>query len=106
MKADPASIRTSGPAFRVIVLVGEQPIAYHDVQVKLDPGAGLFHVLDRSGNRHFLSVPISLAVVEWSDAASLEPVPYVPGFGPGAFEAVGRRLSEMSESMSRAFRKE
>lgn len=105
MTNDP-SIRTSGPAFRVVVLAGQQAVAYHDVQVRLDPGAGLFHLLNRDGTVHFLSVPVARVVVEWSDTAPLGPEPYVPSFGQGAFERVGKQLSEMSESIGRAFTRE
>lgn len=101
MTNEATSIRTSGTAFRVIVLAGQHAIAYRNVQVKLDPSAGLLHLLDEGGTRHYLSAPMTLCIVEWSDPAALEPEPFMPVFASGAYERMLQQIAQMTGNIGR-----
>lgn len=95
--------RTTGPAFRVIVLFPETPAVYERVFVQLDGEYGMVHVFSEDGQTHHLSIPAPAAIVEWEDASALRPHPFIPSFVPGAWEEMGAQMQQMMEGMGRAF---
>ena len=99
----PASPTTSGPAFRVSILGPEQSEAYERVHVVLDERYGVVHVFGADGQTHFLTIPLSRALIEWHDPAALQPQPRIPPYGAGAFERLGVQVQRMAEGVSRAF---
>ena len=92
----------SGPAFRVTIL-GEQHEAYEGVYAKLDAEHGVVHVLSADAQTHYLSIPISLALIEWHDTAVLHPQLRIAPFGADAFQRMGEHAQGMAEGMSRTF---
>ncbi len=97
------NVKTSGPAFRVIVLGPQQAMVYEGIHVQFDPAHPVVHVLSADQQTHYLSVPVASAIVEWQDASALEPKPFVPSFGDGAFDQVGEQMQRMMNDMGRAF---
>ena len=94
---------TSGPAFRVTVVAPQHAVAYEQVYAQLDAAHGVVHVLSADGRTHYLSVPIGCAVIEWQDAAALQPQPGIPAYAPGAFGRMGEQMQRMMDEMGGAF---
>ncbi len=104
MNDDPhVKATTAGPAFRVTILGPEQSEAYEQVYARLDSAHQVVHVFSADGQTHYLSIPIGSALIEWKDAAALQPRPRIPPYGPGAFESLGEQMQRMMEGMGRAF---
>ena len=93
---------TSGPAFRVTIL-GEQHEAYEGVYAKLDAEHGVVHVLSADAQTHYLSIPVSVALIEWHDPAALQPQPRIAPFSPAAYQRMGEHAKRIAEGMSRTF---
>jgi hypothetical protein len=90
---------TSGPAFRVTIVGAQQSESYPNVRAVLDSEYGVVHVFSVDGARHYLSVPLGMALVEWADPAPLKPEPRIPPYGPGAYT----RLAEQAQRFAEGF---
>lgn len=94
---------TSGAAFRVTIIGPQQAEAYENVYAILDSEFGVVHVLSADRTIHYLTIPITSALVEWEDPAALGAQPRMPPFGPGAFQRLGEQVQRMAEGMGNAF---
>lgn len=91
--------QTAGPAYRVSILGPEQVEAYMNVHVVIDREHPVLHVFAADATTHYLTIPLSSALVEWKDPSALNPQLRMPGFGAGAFEQLGEQVQRMMEGM-------
>lgn len=96
-------LNTSGPAERVVVMGPQHAIAYQNVYAQMDAEHGVVHIFSADAQTHHLSVPLGCTMVEWQDAAALQPQPWIPTFGSGAFGAIGEQMERMLKDMGDAF---
>lgn len=105
-EAVPVSPRTSGRAFRVSILGSDQVECYTDVHVELDGANAVVHVFDADARLHYLTIPLSVALIEWQDSAVLQPEMRLPAFGAGAFQHLGEQVQRMVEGMTHGLGKD
>lgn len=94
---------TVGLAFRVSILGEQQTESYERVHVRMDPTLGVVHVFSADEQTHYLTIPATRALIEWSDPAALNPQLRLAPFGPGTFERMGEQVQRMVEGMGRTF---
>jgi|GEM_PF-5444802 hypothetical protein len=93
----------SGPAFRVTILGQQYAEGFENVFAKIDAAHSAVHVFSADGETHYLTIPITAALIEWHDPAPLNSVPRLPAMGAGAFERMDAQLQQMTESMRNRF---
>lgn len=94
---------TAGLAFRVTIIGPQQAEAYENVHVILDDARGVVHLFGPDARTHFLTIPISSALIEWKDPTELNPRPRIPPFGPGAYGHFGEHLQQMAKDLGGGF---
>ena len=92
---------TSGPAYRVTVVGPQHTEAYEGVQALVDADRGVVHVFGADGATHYLTIPLTSALIEWHDPTPLQPQPRFPPYGTGAFERLGEHVQRMAEGIGR-----
>jgi hypothetical protein len=60
-----------GPARRVTVCLGREPVRFNDLAVWIEPEEGLVHLLDATMEKHIATVPLSATFIEWEDADAI-----------------------------------
>jgi hypothetical protein len=103
MNPIPAVPTTSGPAFRVTMIGQQNAEAYEGVYAIIDEKSRFVHVLSADGQTHYLSIPVTSALIEWKDPQPLEPGLRVPTFQTDAFQKLGEQVQRMTEGMGRVF---
>lgn len=72
MDAPRATPTLAGRAFRV-TLLGPAPDSFSGIYVDVDGENGVVHLFASDGTTHVFTVPIALAVIEWTDSRLLRP---------------------------------
>lgn len=103
MNAPAVNPTQSGAAFRVSIIGPEQAEAYMNVHAALDAEHGVVHVYSSDAQTHYLTIPISSALIEWRDPSALQPQVRIPPFGPDAFEHLGEQMQRMAQGIGRGF---
>ena len=102
MSIVPQPPTVQGMAYRVAILSHEAE-AYEGVYVQLDSDHQAVHVFSPDGQKHYLSIPATMALVEWQDPAPLVPQPRLPPFGAAAFERMAEQVERLAGGMSSVF---
>jgi hypothetical protein len=86
---------TAGPAVRVTCLALQPAESYEGVYVQLD--SGVVHVFSADQRAHILTMPMAAALIEWQDAAVLQPQPRMPAISDAAYEQIGEQMQQVQQ---------
>ena len=103
MSSESAIPLTEGVVFRVTLAHGDQLEAYPGAYVRLDAANGVVHIFSKDAQTHYLTIPLSRAIIEWRDPSALEPQPRTSPYGSTAFDAIERHMEKMTKAMSERF---